>query len=162
MTRVRPEYVVNCIRPDDLRLSERLAETTRLVQPSTDAIAEPSEYAVGKRMLERLPAVTIRAGIVDITRQPAVAFTSWTCNPITPLEWADIAWELRDTPGVHPIGREPTTRYEVARLVAELWGLPRPVLGRSSAPLDRVQTSIIALPPLSEALRRYRDWLRAA
>lgn len=155
------EFVINCIRPDDPIVSERLAETRRLIQPSTDAIAEFSDYAVGKRLLERLPAVTIRAGIVDVGRQPPVAFTNWACNPVTPLEWAEYAYELREVPGVHPLGREAVSRYDVARLVAQVWDLQRPIEARAPVELGRVQPSTVSLPPLEFALRRYRDWLRA-
>jgi uncharacterized protein YbjT (DUF2867 family) len=155
-----PGIVVNCIRPDDLALSVRLAETTRLIQPSTDAIDEDTDYARTKRLLERLPAVTIRSGLVDITRPLDIAYRNWRCNPLTPLEWADLAWDLRDHPGVHVAGREPLTRYEVARLVAEVWDRPQPIPAWSEVPLDRTQTPG-SWPPLREALVEYREWLRS-
>lgn len=151
------DHVINCIRPDDLLLSYRLS---RLIQPSTDAIAEDTDYAATKRQLERIAgAVTIRSGLVDITRQPTIAYRNWLCNPLTPLEWADLAWQHRDEPGVHVEGRETVSRYDVATLVAELWGRPMPIPAQAPEPLSRVQPGG-RWPPLRDALIAYRDWLR--
>jgi hypothetical protein len=156
------EYVVNCVQPDDVLLSERLAERYRLIQPSTDAIAEDTDYARTKRILERTPgAVIIRAGIVDIRpeRQPSIAYRNWSCNPLTPLEWADAAWLLRDRPGLHILGREPVSRFQVTDTVARLWDYPAPVPSWSEVPLHRVQESRAKYPPLSEALAEFKAWL---
>lgn len=153
------EYVVNCIRPDDLIVSERLCETSRLIQPSTDAIAEPSDYAIGKRLLERLPAVTIRSGIVDVSRLPPIAYRNWTCNPLTPLEWADLAWDLRDRPGVHIAGREIVTRWFIGAIAAAIWDLPSPAPAYADEPLDRAQPDARSWPDLASALAEYRAWL---
>ena len=66
------------------------------VQEPTDAIAEPTPYARTKRIIEQAPAtVIIRAGLVDIHRQPSVGYRNWLCNPLTPLEWADYAACIR-------------------------------------------------------------------
>lgn len=151
------DHVVNCIRPDDLLLTFRLAEQGQLIQPSTDAIAEDSDYALGKRIIEHAPAVIIRSGIVDITRLPAVAFTNWWCNPLTPLEWADLAWKFRDQPGVHVEGRETVTRYQIGMQVAEIWGLPEPAAAEGPY-LSRVQPGS-SWPTLHQALIAYREWL---
>lgn len=154
------DHVINCIRPDDILLSERLAEQGKLIQPSTDAIAEDTDYARTKRIIERIPrTVIIRAGLVDITRQPSIAYRNWSCNPLTPLEWADLAWEVRDRPGLHIAGREPVSRFQVADLVAFLWDLPRPVPAWDDEPRDRVQPSRAFRPPLADALMEYRAWL---
>lgn len=172
------DHVINCIRPDDLLLSERLAEDGRLIQPSTDAIAEGSSYARTKRILERIPgAVIIRAGIVDIRHDLTTAYLNWRCNPLTPLEWADFAWSVRDRPGLHITGREGVSRYELAALVAELWERPAPARGWAEVPLSRVQSATDPLdrvgmpakdwkpgrrwPPLREALIEFREWLRS-
>jgi hypothetical protein len=157
-----PDYIVNCIRPDDILLTERWAETSRLILPSTDAIAEDTDYARTKRILERTPgAVIIRAGIVDIRpeRQPSIAYRNWSCNPLTPLEWADAAWLLRDRPGLHILGREPVSRFQVTDTVARLWDYPAPVPSWSEVPLHRVQESRAKYPPLSEALAEFKAWL---
>jgi hypothetical protein len=155
------DYIVNCIRPDDFLFSQRLAEASQLIQPSTDAIAEDSDYAVGKRILEQIPGVvTIRCGLVDIKRQPLAAYRNWSCNPLTPLEWADLAWILRDTPGVHIAGRETVSRYEVAANVAAIWDLPAPFPSWAEVPLWRAQQSDDDWPPLAEALYDFREWLR--
>lgn len=160
VTAATADYVVNCIRPDDLLLSERLSETSVLIQPSTDAIAEDTDYAVTKRLLERIPAVTIRSGIVDIRHRLGVAYRNWSCNPITPLEWADLAWDLKDRPGVHVAGREPVSRYAVASLVAYVWDQPAPIPAWAEAPLFRVQRDRERTwDTLLEALVEYREWL---
>jgi hypothetical protein len=155
------DYIVNCIRPDDLLFSQRLAEASQLIQPSTDAIAEDTDYAVGKRILEQIPGVvTIRCGLVDVERQPVAAHRNWSCNPLTPLEWADLAWDLRDLPGVHIVGRETVSRYEVASNVAAIWDRPAPFPSWAEVPLWRVQPAGDSWPPLAEALYDYREWLR--
>ena len=157
------DYVVNCIRPDDLLLSERIAETTRLIQPSTDAIAEDSDYARGKRILERIPgAVTIRAGIIDTRHDYAVAYRNWRCNPITPLEWAELAWELKDRPGLHLAGREGVSRHLVASLVAYFFDKPQPEPGWAEVPLSRiVEDDERDWNTLAEGLTEYREWLQS-
>ena len=150
------DHTVNCIRPDDLEWSRKLP---KLVQPSTDAIAEDTPYAATKRWLELIPgAVTIRSGLVDITRQPAAAYDDWWCNPLTPLEWADLAYEMRDRPGVHVAGREPITRYDIAVLVANVFGGPLPARV-TGGPRSRVQPPDRERPSLWQALRDYRAWL---
>lgn len=152
-------HTINCTFPDDLALVDLLARDGHLIQPSTDAIAEDTDYARNKRYIENVPdAVVIRAGIVDIRHQPSVAYRNWTCNPLTPLEWADFAADVRDQPAVHPIGRETLSRYEVTRLVAEVFDLPAPVPAYADEPLDRVQEQG-DFPPLRDALIEFRDWL---
>ncbi len=151
-------YIVNCVRPDDEHLSEILAAEGGLIQPSTDAIAEDTDYARTKRHLETLPdTVVIRAGIVDIRNQPTIAYRNWLCNPLTPLEWADYAASVRAEPGIHAIGREPLTRFAVARTVADVFDRPPPVAAVGE-PLDRVQP-IGDFPPLRDALIEFREWL---
>lgn len=155
-----PDYVVNCVRPDLPVWSEHLAEQARLIQPSTDAIAEDTEYARTKRIIERTPgAVIIRTGIVDVTRQPGVAYRNWRCNPLTPLEWADLAWRVKDRPGLHTAGREVVSRHQVASLVAYLWDTPQPVPAWSEVPLSRIVDNEGAeWPPLMDALMEYKEW----
>lgn len=151
-------YVINCVRPDDLHLSDLLASQGGLIQPSTDAIAEDSPYAAGKRYIEQLPdTVVVRSGIVDIRNQPAIAYRNWLCNPLTPLEWADYAASVRTEPGVHAIGREPLTRFAVARTVADVFDMPPPT-AVDGEPLDRLQP-VGDFPPLRDALIEFREWL---
>lgn len=150
------DHVVNCIRPDDLKLTWRELP----ISPSTDAIAEDTEYAATKRELEEIPGlVVIRSGIVDITRQPSHAYDYWMCNPLTPLEWADLAYEMRDTPGVHIAGRETVSRYDVAKAVAYTFGTEQPVMMSGGPVRSRVQTPDRIRPSLWDALIAYRDWL---
>jgi hypothetical protein len=158
---IDPDYMVYAIRPDDLALAFRLAETGPVILPSTDAIFEDSEYAATKRALEKVPGATvIRAGIVDTRHAYGVAYRNWWCSPLTPLEWADLAWDVRDQPGLHLAGRETLTRYEVKRLVAEVWDRPPPV--PAFAP-DRLMRNINSggYPPLRDALVEFREWSRS-
>lgn len=153
------DYVVVCLTPEDLPLLRRLAGPGVIV-PSSDCVNEVDEYAAGKRAIEQIPGLTvIRSGIVDTRKQYASMFTNWYCNPLTPLEWADLAWELRDQPGVHPAGRESASRFEVADIVHDLWGGLRPRRAVAAGRKDRRQPVDRERPPLREALRAYRDWL---
>lgn len=155
------QYIVNCVYPDDWRLLTMLP-LAKVIQPSTDAIAEDSEYAVTKRAVEQAVTegggVVLRTGLVDIRRQPETAFDNWHVNPLTPLEWADLAWELKDRPGIHPDGRETLTRYQVACDIAAVYGLPAPLRATDEQPLSRLQPASRRWPLLPDALRAYRDW----
>ena len=159
------ELIVNCIRggwAENAALPFALALAGRTIHPSTDALREDTPYAAQKRKGDEAPNVIIRAGIVDVRRQPEIAYTNWTCNPITPLEWARIAWRLREAkPGVYQYGREPLDRYEISRLVRLLWLLPPPKPARAKEPNNRVIASRANLPPIDVALLEYRQWLRS-
>lgn len=150
---------------DDLNVIWRLAQGgPGVVVPSTDAIAEDTKYAQRKRYIEAMAAdeglVVIRAGIIDIRpeRQHAEAYCRWECNPLTPLEWADLAWEKRDQPGVHVAGREPLTRYAVASAVSQVFGTPQP-RKRCGRSLNRVQAQDRERPDIVTALREFKEWL---
>jgi hypothetical protein len=158
---IDPDHIIYAIRPDDLALAFRLAETGPTILPSTDAIHENTDYASGKRALERVPgAVVIRAGIVDTRHAYGVAYRNWWCSPLTPLEWADLAWDRKDEPGLHLAGRETLTRYEVERLVAEVWDRPAPVAAFADDRNDRA-INCGDYPPLRDALVEYREWLQS-
>lgn len=150
-------YTVNCIRPDDLAVTGSVLHG--LISPSTDAIGEDSDYARTKREVEAVGGVVLRCGIVDVDRQPTHAYINWRCNPLTPLEWANEAWDRKDQPGIHALGREVVSRFDVADDVALLWDRPRPwaMLGDTSS--DRVMVDPIRRPKLHDALRLYKDWL---
>lgn len=153
------DYVVVCLTPDNLPFLRRLAGPGVIV-PSTDAIAEDSEYAATKREIEAIPGlVIIRAGIIDTRKVYPVGFTDWLCNPVTPLEWADAAWALRDTPGVHEVGRrDPSNRFQVAWNTAAIFHQPdRPAPGFGGS-RDRTVRGTITTP-LITAIAAYRDWL---
>jgi hypothetical protein len=155
------DHIVNCIRPDDVEVTGR-HNGSLFIQPSTDAIHERSAYANVKRWIEDLAteSVIIRAGIVDTRQEYPVAYWNWRCNPLTPLEWADYAYDHRDEPGLHSIGRESLTRYNVAAAVAVVFDRPYPRPGWADEPLDRTQR-IGDFPPLYRALIEYREWLRS-
>lgn len=146
---------------DDLALIRRLARSgPGVIVPSTDAIAEDGEYADRKREIEDIPGlVVIRAGIIDVRRkrQHPVAYCGWECNPLTPLEWAELAWEVRDRPGVHVAGREPLTRFAVASAVAQVFGYDSPIK-RCGKKLNRLQPIDRPRPDIVTALEEFREW----
>lgn len=155
------DHIVNCVYPDDWTLLNGLP-LARVIQPSTDAISEADGYAVTKRAVERLVkphGVVIRSGLVDLRKQAEVSYTNWFVNPLTPLEWADLAWRLRTTRGLHLDGREMTSKHGVAVACHEVFGTvkPHPTL----APLSRFRIvhQSSPWPPLREALETYRGWL---
>lgn len=155
------DHVIDCHRSES-----PLADATRSlawkahVVPSTDAIREAGEYAGSKRLIEQWHrGAVIRAGIVDLRK--SYTHANWSLNPLTPLEWADLAWEVRDQPGLHIDGREPITRYELGLLISEVFGAPRPERTWAEVPLSRVQIHGRERPPMRDALIAYRDWLEA-
>jgi hypothetical protein len=152
------DHVVNCIFPDNIALCRRLGAGTILV--SSDAIADGSQYGDAKRDIEAIAgAVVVRSGIVDVRKRHVVAYDNWYCNPLTPLEWADLAYEKRDQPGVHVAGREVLSRWEVAAAVRSVFGgePARPTLHEMT--LDRTQPRDRERPPLRDALLQFREWL---
>jgi len=150
------DYVI--VTFDDLPLIRRLAKSgAGVIVPSTDAITERTAYAARKREIESIDGlVVIRAGIVDIRKSHEFAYCRWECNPLTPLEWADLAWEKRDQPGIHVAGREPLTRYAVASAVSQVFGTPKPKR-RCGAYLDRTQSQDRDRPDIVTALTEWRD-----
>jgi len=155
------DYVVVCF--DDLPLIWRLARSgVGVIVPSTDAINEGSEYAARKRQIEDATVfadiVVIRAGIVDLRKSHRFAYCKWECNPLTPLEWADLAWEKRDQPGVHVAGREPLTRFAVANAVSMVFDT-KPPKKRCGTALNRLQPQDRERPDILTALREFREWL---
>jgi dTDP-4-dehydrorhamnose reductase len=162
----RFDLAVNCIRSGweremvDLPADLSRACRGNVIHPSTDAIRDQTEYGQWKRQAERNLAIIIRAGIVDVRNQPERAYTNWLCNPITPLEWAEIAWRHRTAkPAVYQYGREPLSRFDVARQVAQAFGGEPPQAVRSMQHSDRFLASTADLPPLDVALTTYKEWL---
>ena len=158
------DLTVNCIPPASISLAMLPVllcyNNYRVIQPSTDAINEQTPYAAAKRKGDHPDAVIIRAGLVDLRAQHEIAYTNWLCNPLTPLEWAQVAWTLRDAkPGVYEYGREPLDRYEVSRMVRQLWHLPPPKPARAPEPNNRVLKSRHNFPTLDVALQEYKAWL---
>lgn len=156
------DHIVNCVFPDSWGLLDALPKA-RVVQPSTDAISEDTPYAQTKREVERIAlaggGVVLRTGLVDLRKQPAVAYANWFVNPLTPLEWAGLAWERKSSPGLHADGREVLTKYDVTLAVAREWDLDPPVPDIAQRPRWRLQPASRKWPPLADALRAYREWL---
>ena len=150
--------VIDCT--GDTTLPAIVAERCeRLIVPSTDAIDEDTPYAAAKREAEKARAVHIRAGIVDIRQRHAVGYVDWLCDPLTPLEWARVAWALRDsvTPFTYIRGRHVVDRWTVATHVARLWDLAYPV-PRYGGYRSRVQVGQGG-PWIGQALDEYHAWL---
>lgn len=156
------DHIVNCVFPDSWGLLDSLNKA-RLIQPSTDAIDEDTVYAITKREVERIAlaggGVVLRTGLVDLRKQPAVAYANWFVNPLTPLEWADLAWERKSSPGLHADGRETVTKYGVALAVAREWDLDQPVPEMAPRSKWRIQPSSREWPRLSDAMHTYREWI---
>jgi hypothetical protein len=166
---VEHDLVINAIVAkdgtlDDLwtinaRLPVELAARTRLIQPGTDAVGGP--YAESKRAGER--GIVIRCGLVDIDNQPDPAWRDWLWNGITPLAWADLAWELAAGPNRLVVPQSPpVSRAELAVAVAALFGRPQPTVADSGQPLNRtrlVDGWPVPMPPIAAQLIAYRDWL---
>lgn len=155
------EHIINCVYPDSYALLEALPKP-RVIQPSTDAIDEDTTYAATKREVERMVSVegglVLRSGLVDPRRQPDVAYANWLVNPLTPLEWADLAWELRAFSGVHPDGRETLSKYSVAVAVADAFDLARPAAAMAPTTRYRLQRPSREWPLIADAIAAWRDW----
>jgi hypothetical protein len=156
------DHIVNCVYPDSWKLLEMLPKD-RVIQPSTDAINEDTPYACTKREVERIVlnagGLVIRSGLVDLRKQPTLAYINWFGNPLTPLEWADLAWELRERSGLYADGREPRTRYGLASEIATEWGLEQPHTAMAHLSNIRILPPSREWPKLHEALRAYHEWL---
>jgi hypothetical protein len=130
--------------------------------PSTDAIGEDTEYAMHKRIAEQADAIVLRSGIVDITRQPTIAYPEWMLNPLTPLEWAreaffevgGLGWGRG---GIRALGGDPIDRYSLAVMVADIFGGEPPALGH--APAKSRVLKVTHHRYIRDALLEYRAWL---
>jgi hypothetical protein len=158
----KPKWVINCIKggwAENAELPKAL-DRFRLIQPSTDAIGEDSEYARSKAAGEY--GMVVRAGLVDIYNQPKVAYPEWVANPITPLEWAKGASadiHLGMERGVHEVGGYPIDRYSLAVMVADIFGGEPPILGHGE-PKSRV-LKVTHHRYIRDALLEYRAWLQS-
>lgn len=163
VTAADPEYVINCVKggwPENAALPRalHLRYRRRLIQPSTDAIGEGDDYALSKAAGEC--GIIVRAGLVDIARQPRVAYPEWVCNPLTPLEMARrLLMKCGTAESVSEHGGYPIDRYSLAVMVADIFGGEPPVLGHAE-PKSRVLT--VTHPRyIRDALLEYREWLRS-
>lgn len=166
----RPHWIINAISggvPEWADLPRQLAARFpgRLIQPSTDAISEDTEYAAAKRAGEAGEAV-IRCGIVD----PAGGllgrircsryFTADTAphwNGISALAWSDVAVQVMDgrLSGLIIPGSPPTSILGLATDACEVFGWPTVLAGRPTEGPDRVQQPTLWLPAIREQLARY-------
>jgi hypothetical protein len=156
-----PTIVINCIKGgivENTALPHLLATEFRLIQPSTDAVGEDSDYARQKAAGEA--GAVIRCGLVDVHRQPRTAYPEWVCNPLTPLEWARVA-ERIDTldPPAPEHGGYPIDRYSLAVMVADIFGGEPPILGHGE-PKSRV-LKVTHHRYIRDALLEYRAWLQS-
>jgi hypothetical protein len=155
------DHIVNCVSPDSWTVLDMLPKA-RVIQPSTDAINEDTPYATTKREVESIVVnnggLVIRSGLVDPRKHHPLAYANWFVNPLTPLEWADLAWELRDRSGLYVDGRESMNRWRLGVTVAEVFGLERPHAAMATTSRIRILPSCRDWPPLAEALAAWRDW----
>jgi hypothetical protein len=156
-------HVVNCISKGRLEASlsaHIVALRGMVVMPSTDAIGEDTEYAMHKRIAEQADAIVLRSGIVDITRQPTIAYPEWMLNPLTPLEWAREAFYALQFPsGIRTLGGDPIDRYSLAVMVADIFGGEPPILGH--APAKSRVLKVTHHRYIRDALLEYRAWLQS-
>lgn len=167
----RPDWIINAIRGDWLTngvLPHELAQRFpgRLIQPSTDAIGEDTEYARSKAAGETGAAI-IRCSIVDpaggllgtVARSPVFeADTAPHWNGITALAWAGIAEQVMDGRlwGLIVPGSPPTSIHDLATAAVETFGWPTRVVPRETQGPDRVQVPTLDMPPIADQLREYR------
>lgn len=147
--------IVNGMLPVHLAAIHR-----HVIQPSTDALAEDTAYALSKRIAERADGLIIRSSLVSDAPPPGMAPTNWRWNGVTTLTWADVAWQQRNAHGVILLASPPVTRYELGCIVADVFGHPPPQPWDHPHPIDRVQAGM-AMPPIREQLEALRAWLES-
>lgn len=92
-------------------------------------------------------------------------YTNHLWNGITTLEWAKICWELMSNrlktgdPIVQPGIEPPMCKYDVLRLIGQIWGLTvkiRAVEAKDAA--DRTLIPTLKRPGLEQQLRELKTW----
>jgi hypothetical protein len=165
----RPDWVVNCIKggwAENADLPHRLAERFRLIQPSTDAVSEDTEYGRSKAAGEA--GTVIRCGIVDpdgglLARVRAVpifeADTARHWNGITALAWAGVAEAVMDGTLTDPLivpGSPPVSIHDLAVEACYAFGWRTEVVARITQGPDRVLWPTLEMPPIADQLAAYR------
>ncbi len=164
-----PDWVINCTSGGahvwGMLPRELAFRGFRLIQPSTDAIAEESQYAAWKRMGEH--GTVIRCGIVDpdggllakvrdadIFR--ADGLPHW--NGITALAWAGVAERVIDGSLGGPLivpGSPPTSIHDLAVEACYAFRWRTEVVMRPTEGPDRVLAPTLEMPPIRDQLRAY-------
>jgi dTDP-4-dehydrorhamnose reductase len=92
-------------------------------------------------------------------------YTNHMWNGITTLEWAKICWELMSDrlkivdPVVQPGIEPPMCKYDMLRLIGQIWGLTvkvRPVEAKEA--VNRTLVPTIERPSLEQQLREFKSW----
>jgi hypothetical protein len=166
----RPDWIINAISgtweewatlPGDLHARF----PGRLIQPSTDAIGEDTDYARAKAVGEVGEAV-IRCSIVDpaggLLRQVyrSTTFHADTAphwNGITALAWAGVADLVMSgqVSGLVIPGSPPTSIHTLATAAVRTFGWPTRVVPRETQGPDRVQVPTLEMPPIAHQLAEY-------
>lgn len=162
----QPDWVVNCISGGWLELAvlpHELAARFRLIQPSTDAIGEDTDYARAKAAGEA--GTVIRCSIVDpdggllAKVRDAGEFVATTdlWNGITALAWAGVADRIirgdLDGPLIIP-GSPPVTIDTLASTACRIFGWWTKVTQRGRTH-DRALVPTLLMPPITDQLRGY-------
>ncbi len=164
------DIVVNCAMSreiDDMAIVNGLLAVhlgvvcRQLIQPSTDALAEDSHYAISKRIAERADGLVIRCSLVSEAAPPDLAPVNWRWNGVTTLTWADVAWQHRNERGILTLASPPVSRYDLYSIVAEVFGYDPPEPWDHPHPTDRTLVGE-AMPPIREQLEALRSWLASS
>jgi hypothetical protein len=165
----RPDWVVNCIRGDwsanaDLPYALAGRFPGNLIQPSTDAIGEDTEYARSKA--EGECGTVIRCGIVDpaggllakVRDAGTFHATADGWNGITALAWAGIAEAVIRGDLTGPLiipGSPPVSVLRLAQVACRVFGWQTEIVPAPATGLDRVLTPTMQMPPIGDQLMAY-------
>jgi hypothetical protein len=164
----RPDWVINCIRggwSENADLPHALAERFpgNLIQPSSDAVHEDTDYGRSKARGEA--GVVIRCSIVDpaggllakVRDAGTFHATQDGWNGVTTLAWAGIAEAVirGDLSGLIVPGSPPVTIHRLALVACRLFGWTTDVVPVDATGLDRVLTPTLEMPPIGDQLAAY-------
>ena len=171
----RPDWIINCISGGVLEWHDLPAELAvrfraRVIQPSTDAAGELTEYAQAKALADaevlQRDGTVIRCGIVDpaggllaqirkSSRFDADTALHW--NGITALAWAGVAERVMDgdLSGLVVPGSPPTSIYQLAADACRVFGWKTDLAPRPTQGPDRVQRPTLWMPPIADQLAEY-------
>lgn len=172
----RPDWIVNAISGGPAEWADLPRELgrrfrARVIQPSTDAIGEDTEYARAKSWGEvgvlESGGHVIRCSIVDpaggLLRQVATAgaFHADTAphwNGITALAWAGVAEQVMvgRLDGLIVPGSPPTSIHDLATEAVRLFRWRTTVLPRETRGPDRVLPPTLRMPHIGDQLAEYR------
>jgi len=168
---IDPDWVINCAgatehEPDtwavNAVLPHRIAHRWRLIQPSTDHVADDTEYARSKALGEC--GHVIRCAIVDpdggtlarARKQDTYGQPQREWNGITAKAWADVAADvIAGHHGLLVIPGSPTiTHYGLLQTARRVFGWHTRTLTETTSDWTAAAPTLL-LPPIEEQLRAY-------